>query len=113
MAMRSFTELAGFWLSSLATISPTQPSVTRFKRTSGVLPIRSNTSFAILGRSACNLVKKGETCPDIAGARKDSTPTSRVMNNTEIRNGSIFIRQSVGLSRCWPTLLRVILKFSS
>jgi hypothetical protein len=35
------------------------------------------------------------------------------MNNTEIRNGSIFIRQSVGLSRCWPTLLRVILKFSS
>ena len=46
--MRSFTLAKGFWLSSFATTSATQPSVTLFSRTSGVWPISSVTSFAIL-----------------------------------------------------------------
>src|SRR5579872_2880114 len=45
--MRSFTLASGFWLSSLATTSATHPSVTLFKRTSGVCPISSVTSLAI------------------------------------------------------------------
>src|SRR5579864_8775592 len=45
--MRSFTLASGFWLSSFATTSATQPVVTLFSRTSGVLPISSVTSFAI------------------------------------------------------------------
>src|SRR5580658_7448385 len=46
--MRSFTLPTGFWLSSLATTSATQPSVTLLSRTRGVWPISSVTSFAIL-----------------------------------------------------------------
>src|ERR1700688_1515532 len=46
--MRSFTLDTGFWLSSFATTSATHPSVTLFTRTSGVWPINSATSFAIL-----------------------------------------------------------------
>src|SRR5271169_1336441 len=46
--MRSFTLATGFWLSSFATTSATQPAVTLFSRTSGVWPISSVTSFAIL-----------------------------------------------------------------
>src|ERR1019366_4296403 len=45
--MRSFTLARGFWLSSFATTSATAPFVTRFRRTSGVWPISSVTSFAI------------------------------------------------------------------
>src|SRR5258707_1381412 len=45
--MRSFTLPTGFWLSSLATTSATQPPVTLFSRTSGVCPISSVMSFAI------------------------------------------------------------------
>src|SRR5689334_609865 len=46
--IRSLTEWAGLKNSSLATTSAFAPSVTRFKRTSGVLPISSVTSFAIV-----------------------------------------------------------------
>src|SRR5579864_4370791 len=45
--MRSLTLSRGFWLSSFATTSATQPCVTLFSRTNGVLPINSVTSFAI------------------------------------------------------------------
>ncbi len=45
--MRSFTLWAGLKNSSLATTSAPSPSVTRFRRTSGVLPIRSVTLLAI------------------------------------------------------------------
>src|SRR5271167_3336333 len=45
--MRSFTLAQGFWLSSFATTSAAQPSVTLLRRTSGVLPINSVTSLAI------------------------------------------------------------------
>jgi hypothetical protein len=45
--MRSFTLAQGFELSSFATTSAAQPSVTLFNRTSGVLPINPVTSFAI------------------------------------------------------------------
>jgi len=45
--MRSFTLASGLWLSNLATTSAAQPSVTRFSRSSGVLPINSVISFAI------------------------------------------------------------------
>src|SRR5882724_5467738 len=45
--MRSFTLLAGLKNSSFAATCAWQPSVTRFKKTRGVLPIRSVTSRAI------------------------------------------------------------------
>src|SRR5882757_3807604 len=45
--MRSFTLLAGLKNSSLAATCAWQPSVTRFKKTRGVLPISSVTSRAI------------------------------------------------------------------
>ena len=48
--MRSLTELQGSIDSSLAKISAWHPTVTRFKRTKGVLPINSVTSLATLGR---------------------------------------------------------------
>ena len=44
--MRSFTLEAGLNISSLATTSATQPSVTRFSLTSGVPPTSSVTSLA-------------------------------------------------------------------
>src|SRR5580693_8890327 len=49
--MRSFTLPTGFWLSSLATTSATQPPVTLLSLTSGVCPISSVTSFAIFMHS--------------------------------------------------------------
>src|SRR5450755_89688 len=45
--IRSFTLAHGLKLSSLATIKAATPLVTRFRRTSGVLPISSVTSLAI------------------------------------------------------------------
>src|ERR1017187_4122147 len=45
--MRSFTLLHGFWLSSLATTVAFAPAVTLLRRTRGVFPISSVTSFAI------------------------------------------------------------------
>jgi hypothetical protein len=46
--MRSLTLFPGLKNSSLATTSATAPSVTRFSRTSGVLPINSVTFSAML-----------------------------------------------------------------
>ena len=48
--MRSFTLLAGFWLSSFATICGFTPAATRFRRTSGVRPISSVTFAAMFMR---------------------------------------------------------------
>ena len=45
--MRSLTELAGLKNSSLASTVAPAPSVTRFRRTRGVLPMSSVTSEAI------------------------------------------------------------------
>ena len=42
-AMRSFTEPPGFTYSTLASTVAVMPSVSRFSRTSGVLPMRSMT----------------------------------------------------------------------
>mmetsp|Transcript_6663 Transcript_6663/g.16417 ORF Transcript_6663/g.16417 Transcript_6663/m.16417 type:complete len:203 (+) Transcript_6663:721-1329(+) len=50
-AMRSFTELAGFDDSSLATISAPQSAVTLFSLTSGVWPMSSRMLDAIFGRA--------------------------------------------------------------
>src|SRR5262245_12971465 len=44
--MRSFTLAAGFWLSSFARTCGRTPAATRFRRTSGVRPISSQTLFA-------------------------------------------------------------------
>ena len=48
-AIRSFTELHGSMLSSFTIISASEPVVTFFSFRSGVLPIRSVMSSAILG----------------------------------------------------------------
>ncbi len=45
--IRSFTEPAGFWLSSLATTVALAPSMMRLSRTSGVFPISLVTSSAM------------------------------------------------------------------
>ena len=50
-AIRSFTELAGFDDSSLATISATHPDVTLLILTRGVCPMSSRMLEAIFGRS--------------------------------------------------------------
>src|SRR5271157_1865214 len=45
--IRSFTLLHGFWLSNLATTVAFAPAITLLRRTKGVFPISSVTSFAI------------------------------------------------------------------
>jgi hypothetical protein len=49
LAIRSLTELAGFWLSSLHTTWAPQSEVMRFSWTRGVFPTSSKTLAAILG----------------------------------------------------------------
>jgi hypothetical protein len=49
LAIRSLTELAGFWLSSLHTNWAPQSEEMRFSWTRGVFPISSKTLAAILG----------------------------------------------------------------
>src|SRR5579872_4784506 len=98
--MRSFTLSIGFWLSSLAATSATQPCVTLLSRTRGVWPISSVTSFAIriLPRASQASAWDGESLNttnsiDITSARKVRRESAGF---SEDRAARLSVSESVG-----------------
>ena len=89
--IRSFTLCAGFWYSSLAVTSATQPAERRLMRTSGVLPMSLVTSVAMFmgsslstGQSTKNGEQRQTAGAPTAGGRRagglDEFPVRRLLH---------------------------------
>ncbi len=80
--MRSLTLLAGFALSSLATICGRTPDAIRFSRTSGVLPMSSATLLAIFMGAASDWAPSITRDP----GRCHSKPSSSAVHSSSSMN---------------------------
>src|SRR5271157_3954888 len=98
--IRSFTLLHGFWLSILATTMAFAPAITLLRRTKGVCPISSVTSFAIFIAISRKRSLGALGYPLVLSEASSATARDNNSNNSIPIGGRQFRGQSVRFWGC-------------